>query len=114
VLFRSVDTQVNKQSVQIAAKGVAMSISDIVAASSNLIQTGYVDMSDPNVVAERELLAAASMIESAAKKLALFKPVEILGKSVDEMTFEGQILEAAKAIAMATSALVRFHYSLNI
>lgn len=100
--------QPSKISVQIAAKAVALAVSEIVGASSNLIPTGYVDMSDPNVVAERELLAAATMIEAAAKKLASFKPPEPApGISIDDMNFEGQILEAAKSIAQATSALVR-------
>lgn len=103
----SVDEQQNRQLIQSSAKAVALAVSEIVGASANLIPSGYVDMSDPNVVAERELLQAASMIEGAAKKLAAFKPVERPTKTVEDMDFEGQILEAAKAIAAATSALVR-------
>jgi len=34
----------------------------------------WVDPNDPNVIAEQELLAAASSIEAAAKKLAQLRP----------------------------------------
>jgi talin len=103
-----VDVSQNKLLIQSSAKAVALAVSEIVGASANLIPAGYVDMSDPNVVAERELLQAAVMIEAAAKKLASFKKEERKGKKFEDMNFEGQILEAAKAIAAATSALIRY------
>jgi hypothetical protein len=62
-----VDEAGNKLLIQSSAKAVALAVSEIVGASANLIPAGYIDMSDPNVVAERELLQAASMIEMAAK-----------------------------------------------
>ena len=34
----------------------------------------WVDPNDPNVIAEQELLSAASAIEAAAKKLAQLRP----------------------------------------
>jgi talin len=109
----NVDDQQNKLLIQSSAKAVALAVSEIVGASANLIPAGYVDMNDPNVVAERELLQAASMIEGAAKKLASLKPVDKPGKKVEDMNFEGQILEAAKAIAAATSALIRYNFATN-
>ncbi|KAI3637909.1 hypothetical protein MIR68_004558 [Amoeboaphelidium protococcarum] len=96
----------SKSAIQVAAKDIAISVNGIVEAAGELIPGGYVDPNDPNVIAERELLAAASSIENAAKKLAALKPAE--RKNVDEnLPFEEQILEAAKAIAAATGALVR-------
>ena len=102
------DMALIKLHIQAAAKTVALAVSEIVGASSNLIPAGYVDMSDPNVVAERELLAAASSIEQAAKILSSFKPVDSPDKTIEDLSFEGQILEAAKSIAMASSALVKY------
>ena len=80
------------------------------------------DAKDPNVIAETELLQAAASIEAAAKKLSELKPrrtavshhthtltpSHTLTQAADEsLNFEEQILEAAKNIAGATSALVK-------
>ncbi|KAJ3396785.1 Talin-1 [Lobulomyces angularis] len=86
-----------KSQVLSSAKVVSLAVSEVVEVSSHLIPSGYIDMSDPNVIAERELLAAASSIEAAAKNLSKFKRAP-KGKNVDDLNFEGQILEAAKAI----------------
>jgi len=69
----------------------------------------WVNPDDPNVIAENELLNAAAAIEAAAKKLSLLQPRKKCStKEVDDnLNFEEQILEAAKAIAAATSALVK-------
>lgn len=72
----------SKSAIQVAAKDIAISVNGIVEAAGELIPGGYVDPNDPNVIAERELLAAASSIENAAKKLAALKPAE--RKNVDE------------------------------
>lgn len=96
-----------KTEVQSAAKAVVGSVNDVVEAASALIPGGYVDSRDPNVIAERELLSAATAIEAAAKKLALLRPPEQPKAADEELGFEGQILEAAKSIATAAGALVR-------
>jgi talin len=96
-----------KSEVQYAAKEVASSVGKVVDAAGELIPGGYVDPNDPNVVAERELLAAASSIEAAARKLAMLKPPERPREANEDLNFEEQILEAAKAIASATSALIK-------
>ena len=98
---------VQRIDVQNVAKEVAMAVSDVVSACNSLIPGGYVDPNDPNVIAERELLAAASAIEAAAKKLASLAPPPSQTAANEELTFDAQILEAAKAIAAATGALVR-------
>ncbi|XP_013765494.1 talin-2-like [Pundamilia nyererei] len=65
-----------------------------------------VDPEDPTVIAETELLGAAASIEAAAKKLEQLKP-RAKPKADETLDFEEQILEAAKSIAAATSALVK-------
>ncbi|KAJ3281672.1 Talin-1 [Borealophlyctis nickersoniae] len=101
------NTPANKVNVQAGAKEVAQSVNAILAAAGSLIPGGYVDPNDPNVVAERELLAAANSIEGAARKLAQLAPPERPRAVNEDLNFEEQILEAAKAIAAATAALVR-------
>lgn len=93
--------------MQASAKDIATSVNLVVEACGDLIPGGYVDPNDPNVIAERELLAAASSIEAAARKLAQLKPQEKVREANEDLNFEEQILEAAKAIASATGALVR-------
>ncbi|KAJ3168398.1 Talin-1 [Geranomyces variabilis] len=100
-------TPENKTNVQVGAKEVAMSVNTVVNAASALLPAGYVDVNDPNVIAERELLAAAASIEAAARKLAALQPAPRLQEANENLNFEDQILEAAKAIAAATAALVR-------
>uniref|UniRef100_A0A665VZX4 Talin 2b n=1 Tax=Echeneis naucrates TaxID=173247 RepID=A0A665VZX4_ECHNA len=65
------------------------------------------DPEDPTVIAETELLGAAASIEAAAKKLEQLKPRAKPKQADETLDFEEQILEAAKSIAAATSALVK-------
>uniref|UniRef100_A0AAY4E662 I/LWEQ domain-containing protein n=1 Tax=Denticeps clupeoides TaxID=299321 RepID=A0AAY4E662_9TELE len=67
----------------------------------------WVDPEDPTVIAETELLGAAASIEAAAKKLEQLKPRAKPKQADESLDFEEQILEAAKSIAAATSALVK-------
>uniref|UniRef100_A0A2K6Q2U8 Talin 2 n=1 Tax=Rhinopithecus roxellana TaxID=61622 RepID=A0A2K6Q2U8_RHIRO len=67
----------------------------------------WVDPEDPTVIAETELLGAAASIEAAAKKLEQLKPRAKPKQADETLDFEEQILEAAKSIAAATSALVK-------
>ncbi|XP_076439084.1 talin-1-like isoform X2 [Babylonia areolata] len=67
----------------------------------------WVDPDDPTVIAENELLSAASSIEAAAKKLSQLKPRQAARKADESLNFDEQILEAAKSIAAATAALVK-------
>ncbi|ORX59304.1 hypothetical protein BCR36DRAFT_408797 [Piromyces finnis] len=97
----------NKAAIIECSKSIAAAVNNVVTAAGDLIPGGYVDPNDPNVIAERELLSAANAIEAAAKKLATLKPVERPQEANENLNFEEQILEAVKAIAAATSALVR-------
>ncbi|OWK01031.1 hypothetical protein Celaphus_00018421 [Cervus elaphus hippelaphus] len=69
--------------------------------------TEWVDPEEPTVIAENELLGAAAAIEAAAKKLEQLKPRAKPKEADESLNFEEQILEAAKSIAAATSALVK-------
>uniref|UniRef100_A0A8C1D0G5 Talin 1 n=1 Tax=Cyprinus carpio carpio TaxID=630221 RepID=A0A8C1D0G5_CYPCA len=72
-----------------------------------VVSTEWVDPEDPTVIAENELLGAAAAIEAAAKKLEQLKPRAKPKEADESLNFEEQILEAAKSIAAATSALVK-------
>ena len=53
------------------SKEVAATVSAIVSVAGELKEgAGFIDMNNPEVRAEQELLAAAASIEAAAKKLA--------------------------------------------
>lgn len=100
-------TTESKNDVTNRSKKVAAAVADVVDAAKVLKGDDYVDPEDPNVIAENELLAAASAIEAAARKLADLKPREQPKTANQDLNFEEQILEAAKSIATATSALVK-------
>jgi talin len=88
------------------SKEVATGVGEVVQAAEVLKGEGWVDTKDPNVIAETELLQAAASIEAAAKKLSELKP-RTKAHADESLNFEEQILEAAKNIASATSALVK-------
>ncbi|VVD01404.1 unnamed protein product [Leptidea sinapis] len=68
----------------------------------------WVDPADPTVIAEQELLGAAASIDAAARKLEKLRPRQATTQETDEtLNFDEMILEAAKSIIAATSALVR-------
>jgi talin len=96
-----------KAEIQAAAKNIASAVNTAVEAAGEILPGGYVDPNDPSFVAERELLAAASSIEAAARKLATLKPPQEVKEADESLNFEEQIVEAAKAIAAATVALVK-------
>uniref|UniRef100_F6WWU2 Talin-2 n=1 Tax=Ciona intestinalis TaxID=7719 RepID=F6WWU2_CIOIN len=89
------------------SKSVATAVSNLVRSGESMKGTDWVDPNDPNVIAEQELLAAASSIEAAAKKLAQLRPRKKPKQADESLNFEEQILEAAKSIATATTALVK-------
>ncbi|KAI9206533.1 uncharacterized protein BJ171DRAFT_498098 [Polychytrium aggregatum] len=101
------NTLANKANIQGGAKQVATAVTEVVTAAAGLVPGGYVDPNDPNVIAERQLLAAAASIEAASKKLLELRPPDKPRAVNEDLNFEDQILEAAKAIAAATAALVR-------
>jgi len=104
-------------------------ISELCISAQKLKGDGWEEPKDPNVLAEKELLNAAAAIESAAAKLAQFKPrkeaaskVKLSYKSSfiknsakshfrfkvnENLNFYEHILEAAKSIAVATKFLVQ-------
>nr|XP_019935611.1 PREDICTED: talin-2 isoform X1 [Paralichthys olivaceus]XP_019935612.1 PREDICTED: talin-2 isoform X1 [Paralichthys olivaceus] len=102
-------TAEQKQQLAVCSKRVAGAVTELIQTAEAMKDGGseWVDPEDPTVIAETELLGAAASIEAAAKKLEQLKP-RAKPKLADEtLNFEEQILEAAKSIAAATSALVK-------
>ncbi|XP_071059614.1 talin-2 isoform X2 [Pseudochaenichthys georgianus] len=104
VLHKPIPEQ--KQQLALHSKHVAASVTELVHTAEAMKGSEYVDPQDPTVIAETELLGAAASIEAAAKKLEQLKP-RAKPKADETLDFEEQILEAAKSIAAATSALVK-------
>merc|ERR1711899_463727 len=98
-----------KQQLGNISRKIAQCVTDLATAAEQLKDEDWVNPSDPNWIAENELLGAAKAIENAARKLSNLKPrTKVEGKKIDaDMNFDELILEAAKSIAKATSALIR-------
>ncbi|XP_075894321.1 talin-2 isoform X3 [Nelusetta ayraudi] len=96
-----------KQQLAVHSKHVAASVTELVQTAEAMKGSECVDPEDPTVIAETELLGAAASIEAAAKKLEQLKPRAKPKQADESLDFEEQILEAAKSIAAATSALVK-------
>ncbi|XP_014885765.1 talin-2 isoform X2 [Poecilia latipinna] len=97
-----------KQQLAMHSKHVAACVTELVQTAEAMKDGGSdcMDPEDPTIIAETELLGAAASIEAAAKKLEQLKP-RAKPKADETLDFEDQILEAAKSIAAATSALVK-------
>ncbi|XP_054865194.1 talin-2 isoform X1 [Amphiprion ocellaris] len=100
-------TPEQKQQLAAHSKHVAACVTELVQTAEAMKGSEYVDPEDPTVIAETELLGAAASIEAAAKKLEQLKPRAKPKQADETLDFEEQILEAAKSIAAATSALVK-------
>uniref|UniRef100_G1PDJ2 Talin 2 n=1 Tax=Myotis lucifugus TaxID=59463 RepID=G1PDJ2_MYOLU len=96
-----------KHQLAALSKRVAGAVTELIQAAEAMKGTEWVDPEDPTVIAETELLGAAASIEAAAKKLEQLKPRAKPKQADETLDFEEQILEAAKSIAAATSALVK-------
>ncbi|XP_032062690.1 talin-1-like [Aythya fuligula] len=94
-----------KQQLAGYSKWVASSVTELIQAAEAMKGMEWVDPEDPKVIAENELLGAAAAIEAAAKKLEQLKPRAKPKQADESLDFEKQILEAAKSIAAAMSAL---------
>ncbi|XP_028426455.1 talin-2a isoform X2 [Perca flavescens] len=96
-----------KQHLAARSKRVAGAVTELIQTAEAMKGSEWVDPEDPTVIAETELLGAAASIEAAAKKLEQLKPRAKPKQADETLNFEEQILEAAKSIAAATSALVK-------
>uniref|UniRef100_A0AAQ4R163 Talin 2a n=1 Tax=Gasterosteus aculeatus aculeatus TaxID=481459 RepID=A0AAQ4R163_GASAC len=96
-----------KQQLAVCSKRVAGAVTELIQTAEAMKGSEWVDPEDPTVIAETELLGAAASIEAAAKKLEQLKPRAKPKQADETLNFEEQILEAAKSIAAATSALVK-------
>ncbi|KAL6731024.1 hypothetical protein Aduo_001938 [Ancylostoma duodenale] len=73
VLARNAD-QSSRQLLLDASRGVAKAVKDLIGCSELLKGDTWADHSDPTIIAENELMGAASSIEAAAVKLAELRP----------------------------------------
>ncbi|XP_030759474.1 talin-2 isoform X2 [Sitophilus oryzae] len=99
-----------KQTLPIISRKIAQSVTELVSIAKRLKGSDWVDPDDPTVIAENELLGAAASIDAAAKKLASLRPrqsVKTQDPGFESMNFDEMILEAAKSITAATSALIK-------
>uniref|UniRef100_A0A146KWR6 Talin-1 n=3 Tax=Lygus hesperus TaxID=30085 RepID=A0A146KWR6_LYGHE len=107
---QSVTTKVSQDKTQLTlvSRRLAQYVTELVAVAEQLKGSDWVDPDDPTVIAENELLGAAASIDAAAKKLASLRPRKSISQEADDsLNFDEMILEAAKSIAAATSALVK-------
>ncbi|XP_057321307.1 talin-2 isoform X3 [Microplitis mediator] len=96
-----------KHALPLISRKIAQSVTELVAVAELLKGADWVDPDDPTVIAENELLGAAASIDAAAKKLASLRPRRSIQETSEDMNFDEMILEAAKSIAAATSALIK-------
>merc|ERR1719288_457037 len=82
----------SKQQLGNISRKIAQCVTELATAAEQLKDEDWVNPSDPNWIAENELLGAAKAIENAAKKLANLKPrtkVAAEGKQIDaDMNFD--------------------------
>ncbi|XP_072003882.1 talin-2 isoform X3 [Engystomops pustulosus] len=100
-------TPEGKHQLSAFSKRIASAVTELIQTTETMKGSEWVDPEDPTVIAEIELLGAAASIEAAAKKLEQLKPRAKPREADETLDFEEQILEAAKSIAAATSALVK-------
>uniref|UniRef100_A0A0N4XF05 I/LWEQ domain-containing protein n=1 Tax=Nippostrongylus brasiliensis TaxID=27835 RepID=A0A0N4XF05_NIPBR len=105
VLARNADPS-SRQLLLDASRAVARAVKDLIGCSELLKGDTWADHSDPTVVAENELMGAASSIEAAAVKLAELRP-RVQPKTDENLAFDEQILNAAKSITAAVQTLVK-------
>lgn len=74
VLQRPMSGNEAKQQLMMMSRTIAASVTEIVSLAEMLKSVDWVDPEDPTVIAENELLGAASSIDLAAKKLANLQP----------------------------------------
>lgn len=98
-----------KQNLNEYSQKVANGVKNLVILAEELKGDDFIDPNDPNNIAEIELRAAAAKIEAAAAKLAQLQPKPRHDKLFDatDLTFDEIILDAARSIAGATTALVK-------
>lgn len=96
-----------KQTLPQISRNIAQYVTELVSVAETLKGKDWVHLDDPTMIAENELLGAAASIDAAARKLASLKPRKSEHETNESLNFNEMILEAAKSIAAATSALIK-------
>ena len=93
-----------------SSRQMALNATTLAGLAQQMKGDDLVDMDDPMVIAETELLSAAEAIEQAARNLETLRPrSQIGGEKVnyEDMAFDELIIDSAKSIANATSSLIK-------
>lgn len=96
-----------KQTLPQISRNIAQCVTELVAVAEAVKGKDWVHADDLTTIAENELLGAADSIDAAARKLASLKPRKSVQETDESLNFNEMILEAAKSIAAATSALIK-------
>ncbi|UJR21334.1 hypothetical protein I4U23_024428 [Adineta vaga] len=105
VLIQKPSNEIRQKLLQYS-RIIAQSTHELVQFAAQLKGTDFIDPDDPTYIAENELFNAAQSIESAAMKLSYLKPRRKIKEVNENLNFDEQILEAAKSIMNAASALI--------
>ncbi|KAL4103545.1 hypothetical protein QTP88_018908 [Uroleucon formosanum] len=99
----------SKHMLQTISRMIAQYVTELISITETIKGNDWVSPEDPTIIAENELLGAAESIDAAAKKLASLRPRKSVNVEAADASwnFDEVILEAAKSIAAATSALVK-------
>ncbi|XP_060859369.1 talin-1-like isoform X2 [Metopolophium dirhodum] len=99
----------SKHMLQTISRMIAQYVTELISVTETIKGNDWVSPEDPTIIAENELLGAAESIDAAAKKLASLRPRKSVNVEAADASwnFDEVILEAAKSIAAATSALVK-------
>ncbi|XP_076880001.1 talin-2-like isoform X4 [Brachyhypopomus gauderio] len=100
-------TAEQKTHLTIFSKRVAGAVTELIHTAETMRGSDQLHLEDLTLASETELLDAAASIEAAANQLEELKPRAKPKKADGSLNFEEQILQAAKSIAAATSALVK-------
>lgn len=96
-----------KQTLAQISRHIAQYVTELVSVAEIVKGKDWASADDPTMIAENELLGAAASIDAAARKLASLKPRKSEFETNESLNFNEMILEAAKSIAAATSALIK-------
>lgn len=111
-LASTVQSSATRADIESLARRVDTLTNDVVEAAASLDRLGYVDASNPHMMAERDILASAVSIDSAAFKMAALKPSldqrdVVADANQGDVGFQDQILELTKTIMAASATFIR-------
>ncbi|CAK5082389.1 unnamed protein product [Meloidogyne enterolobii] len=112
-LYSRPDHPATKQAVLTAAKEISKLVGQLSYCGEQLHSSSPNPEEKPLLLAENELLGAASSIEAASNKLSQMRPRQVhkADEDLKNLPFDEQILSAAKSITTAVQILVKAAYN---